>query len=271
MAYHYRRYRRTCCTPKRSRIEATKQAADQLDISPQAVRNHLRTLRTDNENTDSVVDHLEIIDHRIAEQSTPLGRQLRQTSERLVRVLDKIAAIDQTPSIEPTDIRIEDTKMDHPNKRRRILDTDNDIIGVTSDRPASYSDPLLERQMLEGIDSPDYFTENAIIRSRDIATYNTEYSRVIREIFNAVQSEMQLSGKQKPGPTISSDGDDNSAVRAALPFPDTINSSVPFAHISIQYWESGASDVSITTRPDPDVVHDEHDPSLSGPMAVLNH
>lgn len=271
VARQYLRYRLAQCDPTQSRIEAMKRTAEAHEISVPAVYEHARSLGSEQDIT-SFTDALEDIWFRCLADRPVLGAAWRSCAA-LERVGSELATICETPSISPSDITLQDVYRDQPGERSRVLTADRDVIGLpgseSADRGASVSD--VERGIRRAdlteiaMERPIYLDDSATVRTRDIATYQTEYSDIVRQIFEVVQRNMRLSGKQKPGPVIDSTSDDNAAVRAVLPYPDSSNASIEnFARISVQYWRSGHSNVSITTRPDPTRIHDERDPTLSG-------
>lgn len=272
----YVRYRRAGCTSTKSRREAIKRAERLHDIGESAVYEHIRALPI--EDSTAITPHLERVYARYQRDLPEIARELERPCHRLVRVLSVIASIDETPGVEPSDIVLQDVYRDQPGERSRVLDADHDVIGLPrsddEDRGAliQKAEMVLEREDLASLstDEPVRLTDNAMIDTRDIATYDTDYSRVLREIFEAVQTEMTLRGKQKPGPTIGSRCDDNAAVRAAIPFPDSVDAPGRwFARLEVNYWRRGSSSVRVTTHP-LGIVHDERDPCLSGPIDELS-
>lgn len=273
----YVRYRRAGCNPEESRHEAIKRTGGVHDVSTSAVYEHVRALPI--EEAAEITPYLEQLSTRYHCNLSKVGRALEEPCRQLRRVLSAIAAIDDAPGIDPADITLQDVYRDQPGKRSRVLTADRDGIGLPraaeDDRGASVTNAEmgLDQEELETMSqhNPIHLSNDAKIFTRDIATYDTEYSRVLRTIFEAVQAEMTLYGKQKPGPVISTGGDDNAAVRAIIPYPESV--AAPdgiFARLRVQYWEDGYSEVHVTTHP-LGRIYDEKDPCLSGPIEKISH
>lgn len=277
---HYVRYRSAGCSPERSRLAAIKRTRYRHNLGESAVYEHVRALPIDgvDEDTAAITPFLEQTNTVYQERRGEEVRVLLDLCAKLRRVLATIAAIDETPGIRPSDITVEEVRRDKPGGRDRVLTAENEVWGLPrpgeEGRAASVRDTkiLQNRKNLKMVstDEPLYFTDNASINTRDIATYDTDYSRVIQDIFEAVQAEMTLRGKQKPGPTITMGGDDNSAVRAELRYPESFDPfDGVFANVDVQYWRRGGSHVRVATHPR-DRVYDEKDPTLSGPIEAIS-
>ena len=276
MGSQYVRYRRAGCTPTQSHREAIKRAGEKHDIRDSAVYEHIRALPI--EGPKEIIPHLEEINEMHYSTLPRAVRVFKQPCDRLLRVLSVIAEIGKVPDISPTDLTLQDVYRDQPGERNRILTADHDVVGLPrSDdegRGASVheAEVAFNRKDLKKISDaePVYLTADARISTRDISLYDTDYSQVLQKIFEAIQTEMNLWGKQKPGPTISKRGDDNAAVRARIPYPDFVDTSgSTFARLEVQYWESGTSNVKISTNP-LGRPYEEKDPCLSGPIDQIS-
>lgn len=277
---HYVQYRSAGCSPKRSRLAAIKRTRARHNLGESAVYEHIRSLPINgiDEDTTAITPHLEQVNTAYWERQDEEARVILNLCVQLRRVLSTIAVIDDIPGIRPSDITVEEVRRDKPGDRTRILTAESETWGLPKSggdrRGASVqkSEILRNRDRLEAVSTvePLYFSDNASINTRAVVTYDTDYSRVVREIFKAVQAEMSLRGKQKPGPVVSTDGNDNSAVRAVLEYPKSLDSfDGVFAHLEVQYWCRGGSKVRVKTHP-LYRVYDEHDPSLSGPIEAIS-
>lgn len=198
----YVRYRRTGCTPTQSRREAIKRANCKHDVGDSAVYEHIRALPL--EDLAEITPYLEQIYTRYYCSLPKAVRAFKEPCDKLIRVLSTIAAISETPSINPSDVTLRDVYRDQPGERNRVLTTDHDVIELPrsngGDRGASVHnvEMALRQQDLKDIsgENPIRLTNDARISTRDIATYDTEYSQVLRKIFEAVQAEMVLRGEK---------------------------------------------------------------------------
>jgi hypothetical protein len=272
----YVRYRRAGCTPEESQYQAITRTATIADISRPGVYEHISGLDCDNQS--EVTEHLESVAEEYFASLPHRSQMVIKLCKRLRKVLSVIANISDAPGLVPSDITLQDIYKDQPGQRDRILTSDNDaqiFMGSPNpDRGATVHDVEvhLDRSDLKELpaDQPVHLTSDTSIRTRDIATYDTAYSRVLKKIFRAVQSELTLQGKQKPNPYIGAQSDDNAAVRAVLPYPESMDIDGEFASLTVQYWRRGNSDVTITTHPTGRINY-EKDPTLSGSIEEISN
>lgn len=274
----YVRYRRAGCKPQKSRELAIEMVSDENDSNKSAIYNHIQNLPFDelDEDTTYVTPYLEEVFSRYRNDTIELDSDIYNSLVKFASALRTIAEIKEAPEIEPSDISLTDVFYDRPGERDRVLTSERDVTGLPSSESAD------RRARITGVER---FDEEDLIKSiwnnrtvkisnqakiypRDLSTYSTEFSQVLRRIFKSITSEMKLFGKQKPDPVISSKGDDNAAIRARLPSPDT-DSGEWLGRVSVCYWESGSSDVRISTHPFARI-WDEKDPKLRGPIESIS-
>lgn len=272
----YVRYRRARCSKSRSYKEALRRSKFQHDLSDSAVHQHISSLPV--EAPDELLKLLERLTDEYYTNASNISSTLIKPCDKLVKVVSVIADVDHVPELNISEISLADVKSDQCDNFEPIINPGiyrgeeppeihrNSAVGVTGLK-ALQADELLD---YSSMDKPIYLSEDATVRTRDITNYNTNFSGVYGNIVEAIKSEMKLRGKQKPNPTLSKRGDDNVAVRAIIPFPEPVNkSNVPFTRIEVSIWESGASNVSIRTRP-LGHIHDINDPCQSGPVETIS-
>lgn len=276
LGQQYVRYRRAGCLPAESRKQAIDRTSAIHNLGESGVYEHIRAL--DVEGATEMTEYLETVAEQYFAALPARAQAYIEPCRKLISALSPIAEISETPRLDPSDISLQDVYKDQPGERDRVLTADHDVLGLPgpngTDRGASVpeAERILASQGLTEMPSnePVYLTDDATVYTRDISTYETAYSQVLRTIFTAIQSEMVLRGKQKPGPTISESGDDNAAVRAELPYPESINADDrSFARVEVQYWRRGGSSVRVYTHPC-GRVYDEKDPTLSGPIEKIS-
>jgi hypothetical protein len=250
LACQYVRYRRT--RVRNCRTIAIKSTAKIQDINESAVYGHVDSLPIDLD--EEFTSHLNQIYQRYHRGLPEVVRECDREIDRLIKILETIAEINTAPEISPADLTLHEIYMDQPSERSRVLTGGPETIGLPDtdeeDWEASVSNIDVDLDNFDpekgNENDPLYDLDRARIKPRDAASYNTEFSKVLREIFQVVQSKMTLYGKQKPDPLITPDSKDNAAVCGKIAYPSSIGTpSDYFARLKMVYRVNGASEVSI--------------------------
>lgn len=275
LCYEYIRYRRAGCSQDQSLRIARKLVCENCDVTTQTLTGHIKSLGLVDSN--SLSSCLNDLYGKFIESLPKEQQSLIAVCHDFAEVLSVVAEIKRTPPIKPSDISYQDVYQDQPDKRNSVLSVDDDTGDWLSwyhndeasvEEPARYSQTSDMKTRIEG--NNQYFCDDAVIHTRDITTYDTEYSRVMRKIATAVQKVMSFHKKQKPGPVIGGSGDDNSAIRGSIGFPKALNPKCEyFADLEVQYWEKGSSSVNIITHPWGEISN-EKDPGLSGSIKDIS-
>jgi hypothetical protein len=275
LACQYVRYRRAGCGETACLDQAIERTSYKYAFGKSAVYEHIDSLPVDLH--DGFTDRLEEV-YTQYYQGLPKGiREHKQEITRLIRVLDSIAEVETAPEINPSDLTLREVYLDRPSERSRVLTSDSTVIGLPDPDEEDWSASILKTDIdstniaREKILSSEsiHFPDHAIIKPRDIATYSNKYSQVLRRIFTAIQSDMVLHGKQKPGPTVVSGGKDNAAVRAKTANPDPQSSPGDyFARLRVTYRVDGSSKISVRTNGAE--TNYEKGPELSTPIEKLS-
>lgn len=273
LAAEYVRYRRAGCSREESNRRALQAVCDTFGVTQQTVFDHVANLNLDE--SESITKYLERVFAGYRDQRTQETRVLMDACGGLVEVGTVLAEIEATPPVSPADIRFQDVYQDRPGERDSVFAAEDDPQGFLShvfSQEASVSEPHRYHQgedlktIVEG--GRDYVPEDSTVRTRDITTYDTDYSRVLRKIAVAVKNNMSLWSKQKLNPSIGAGGDDNSAIRAAIQFPPGVDRAEDnFVYLEMQYWENGSSRVSLSTHP---LGRRDKGPSLDGPIEDIS-
>jgi hypothetical protein len=275
LCYEYVRFRRAGCSPSHSYRHARAFTGESCGVTKQTLSEHISNL--DVAESATLTDHLEDVFHSYVKSLSETTQPLIETCHTIGDAMAAIAEIDNAPPITPREISYSDVYQDRPGERDSVFSIDDETpntLGMRLAREAAIQEPSRQHRASE-LENQREGSQNALsddtrVYTRDITTYETGYSRVMRKIARAVQPDMTLWGRQKLGPNIGGSGNDNAAIRAVVPYPAVCNAAAEqFAWFTVQYWEKGTSRLSMRTYPLGEPFEPE-DPRLSGPIEAIS-